>query len=151
VATDVVNRIFAVQWHALRLYRLSQRLERRGHHYAAALLLQIGRILSGIDIVPGAQIGAGTVFIHGHGIVIGAGAVIGENCRIFQQVTVGTHDGLGYPTIGNDVTLYPGAKIIGPITIGDGARVGANAVVLIDVPAGATAVGNPATVTSGHD
>jgi serine O-acetyltransferase len=148
MATDLVNRLFATQWHALRLYRTADKLWRRGHRQSASLLLQIGRIISGIEIVPGARIGANTVFVHGHGIVIGAGSVIGEHCTIFQQVTVGTDDGDTYPVIGNNVTLYPGAKVIGPVHIGDGAKIGANAVVLQDIPAGATAVGVPAVIVN---
>ena len=142
----LLNRLLATQWHALRLYRHSVRLDAAGRPSLAAACLQFGKLLSGIEIDHGAVIGEGTVFIHGHGIVIGPGSTIGANCRIFHQVTIGTQDGTTYPTIGDDVILYPGAKIIGGVTIGDGARVGANAVVLTDVPAGATVAGNPAVI-----
>lgn len=82
---------------------------------------------------------------HPNGIVIAPGAVVGANCIIFQQVTLGTSDG-GYPTLGDEVYVGAGAKILGPVLIGDGARIGANAVVVRDVPAGCTAIGVPARV-----
>ena len=82
---------------------------------------------------------------HPNGVVIAPDANIGINCIIFQQVTIGTADG-GYPTIGNNVLIGAGAKILGPVKIGDGAKIGANAVVLRDVPAGCAAAGVPARV-----
>jgi len=142
----LLNRLLATQWHALRLYRHSVRLDAAGRPSLAAACLQFGKLLSGIEIDHGAVIGEGTVFIHGNGIVIGPGSVIGRHCSIFHQVTVGSQDGESYPVVCDHVTIYPGAKIIGGITIGDGAKIGANAVVLSDVPAGATAVGNPAVI-----
>ena len=139
---SLFSSLFATQWHALRLYRLS------GQQRRAILCLQLAKVISTIEIAHGAVIGEGTVFIHGNGIVIGPGSVIGRNCSIFHQVTVGSQDGESYPVVGDNVIVYPGAKIIGGITIGDGAKIGANAVVLSDIPAGATAVGNPAVVVT---
>lgn len=137
----LVYRIFALNWHAVRLYRLS----RRSPPAVAQLLLGVCRLLCGVDIVLGAEIGDGLVIMHGHGIVIGEGAKLGHDCAIFQQVTIGQDGNVdGWPTIGNHVTIYAGAKVFGSITIGDGARIGANAVVTADVPPGAVMVGVPA-------
>jgi serine O-acetyltransferase len=138
--------IFATQWHALRLYRRSVRYDAKGQSRRAIFCLQLAKVISTIEIAHGAVIGDGTVFVHGNGIVIGPGSVVGRHCSIFHQVTIGSQDGESYPTVGDHVVIYPGAKVIGNITIGDGARIGANAVVLRDVPAGATAVGNPAVI-----
>ena len=142
----MLTSLLATQWHALRLYRLSVRLDKAKMPTLAVLCLQVGKLLSGIEIDHGAEIGEGTVFIHGNGIVIGTGAKVGRECRIFHQVTIGTQDGKTYPTVGDRVTCYPGAKIIGDITIGDDAVIGANAVVLHDVATGAVVAGNPAVV-----
>jgi serine O-acetyltransferase len=141
---QLLSRLFATQWHALRLYRISSRLDRRGHGRAAALILLFGKFISGIEIVHGALIGPGTVFIHGTGIVIGPAAIVGSDCRIFHNVTLGTRDGTTYPVIGDGVTLYPGAVILGGVRIGDNSVVGANAVVLSDVGANEIVAGNPA-------
>ena len=102
-------------------------------------------IISGADIPVNCQIGGGLMLPHPNGVVIAPDANIGINCIIFQQVTIGTADG-GYPTIGNNVLIGAGAKILGPVKIGDGAKIGANAVVLRDVPAGCAAAGVPARV-----
>ncbi len=144
--STLLSSLFATQWHALRLYRRSARYDARGRHRRAMFCLPLAKVMSTLEIAHGAVIGEGTVFIHGNGIVIGPGSVIGRHCSIFHQVTVGSQDGESYPVVGDHVTIYPGAKIIGGITIGDGAKIGANAVVLSDVPAGATAVGNPAVI-----
>jgi serine O-acetyltransferase len=92
-------------------------------------------VVGGISIPLRCQIGGGLQMPHTNGIVINVGATIGCNCEIFQQVTIGEMKG-GYPTIGNGVSIGPGAKILGAVTIGDGARIGANALVMKDVPAG---------------
>ncbi|QJX00633.1 serine O-acetyltransferase [Frigoriglobus tundricola] len=103
--------------------------------------------ITGADIPLNARVGGGLVLPHPNGIVIHPGAVLGPNCMIFQQVTIGAGGSKpGVPTIGGHVDVGAGAKILGGITIGDHARIGANAVVLIDVPPGATAVGVPARV-----
>jgi serine O-acetyltransferase len=103
-------------------------------------------IVTQSDISLEATLGEGLKLPHPNGIVIHEEAVIGANCMIMQQVTVGMIDGGEVPTLGNNVYVGAGAKIIGRVTIGDGARIGANAVVLRDVPAGATAVGIPASI-----
>lgn len=140
----LLSRLFATQWHALRLYRISSRLDGKGHSHLAALLLLFGKFISGIEIVHGASIGPRTVFIHGTGIVIGPGAIIGSDCRIFHNVTLGSRDGTTYPVVGNGVTLYPGAVILGAVHLGDNSVVGANAVVLNDVGPNQIVAGNPA-------
>ena len=99
-------------------------------------------MVSGADIPINTQIGGGLLIPHPNGIVIHSAAVIGPNCLIFQQVTIGDADGI--PTIGGHVDIGAGAKVLGAITVGDHARIGANAVVLRDVPEGATMVGIPA-------
>ncbi len=104
------------------------------------------RIASGADIPINARIGGGLLIPHPIGIVIHPEAEIGPNCLIFQGVTLGTGTGPGLPRIGAGVDIGAGAKLLGPITVGDGAKIGANAVVLCDVPAGATAVGIPARI-----
>jgi serine O-acetyltransferase len=142
----VLTSLLATQWHALRLYRLSARLDKAHLPTLAVISLQLAKLISGIEIDHGAEIGEGTVFIHGNGIVIGTGAKVGRDCRLFHQVTIGTQDGHTYPTLGDRVTCYPGAKIIGDITVGDDAVIGANAVVLNDVASGSVVAGNPAVV-----
>jgi len=107
----------------------------------------IARIVTGIEIHPQARIGRGLAIMHGVGIVISADAVIGEECCIHQGVTVGGGGSTpGVPTLGSRVYIGANAVLLGPITIGNDAKVGAGAVVLCDVPAGYTAVGNPARV-----
>ena len=100
----------------------------------------------GADIPLNARIDGGLIMLHPNGIVIHPEAVIGPNCLLFQQVTLGTGPLPGLPNIGGHVDIGAGAKILGGVTIGDGARIGANAVVVKDVPAGATAVGIPARI-----
>ena len=147
----MLTSLLATQWHALRLYRLSRRMDEAGRPGVAVVLLQLGKLISGIEVDHGAVIGEGTVFIHGNGIVIGPGSVIGSNCKIFHQVTIGTQDGTAYPVLGNDVVIYPGAKVIGAITIGDRAIIGANAVVTKNVGPDETVAGNPAVVVRRSD
>jgi serine O-acetyltransferase len=103
-------------------------------------------VVTGADIPINCQIGGGLRMPHPNGIVIHQDAVIGPNCLIFQQVTIGMRDGSGAPRIGGHVDVGAGAKILGSVTIGNHAKIGANAVVLSDVPEGATAVGIPAKV-----
>jgi serine acetyltransferase len=102
--------------------------------------------LYGIEIGKDVELGEGVVFVHTLGTVVGGDARIGDRVRIMGNVTIGTAKDNGYPRIGNDVTIGAGARILGPVVVGDGAVIGANAVVLTDVPAGALAVGVPATV-----
>ena len=133
--------------HALILYRLAHALHRGGHYFAARLVSQSGRFLTGIEIHPGAQIGQGLFIDHGSGVVIGETAIIGDNCTLYQGVTLGgtgKETGKRHPTLGNGVLVGAGAKLLGNFTVGDGAKIAAGAVVLGDVPEGTTAVGIPA-------
>ncbi|WP_114376039.1 serine O-acetyltransferase [Elioraea thermophila] len=133
--------------HALGLHRIAHRLWRWGLKLPARMVAHLSRMLTGIEIHPAARIGRRLVIDHGDGIVIGETAEIGDDVLIYHQVTLGGTSLVGgkrHPTIGNNVILGAGAKVLGPITIGDGARVGANAVVLSDVAPGQTVVGIPA-------
>ena len=117
--------------------------------FLARLISQLGRFFTGIEIHPGAKIGKGIFIDHGMGVVIGETAEIGDNVTIYHGVTLGgtgKDKGKRHPTIGNDVIIGCGAKIFGPISIGDGAKIGANSVVLKNVPKGKTAVGIPAVI-----
>ncbi len=133
--------------HARIVHRAANALWRRGWHVAARCLSQLGRFLTGIEIHPGAQIGSRLFIDHGMGVVIGETAVIGDDVTLYHQVTLGgvsTKPGKRHPTVEDDVVIGAGAAVLGPITVGCGARVGSNAVVLRDVPPGATMVGVPA-------
>ena len=115
----------------------------------ARFFSQLGRFLTGIEIHPGAVIGKGLFIDHGMGVVIGETAVIGDNVTLYHGVTLGgtgKHTGKRHPTIGNNVLIGTGAKILGPVEVGNGAKIGANAVVLENVPANSTAVGVPAKI-----
>jgi serine O-acetyltransferase len=133
--------------HAVMFHRVAHGLWRHGWLVSARFLSQIGRWLTGIEIHPGAELGRRLLIDHGMGVVIGETAVVGDNVTLYQQVTLGgvsLHPGKRHPTVEDDVVIGAGAAVLGPITIGKGARVGSNAVVLKDVPAGATVVGIPA-------
>jgi serine O-acetyltransferase len=133
--------------HAVMFHRVSHALWRRGWPTTARFLSQIGRWLTGIEIHPGAQLGRRLLIDHGMGVVIGETAVVGDNVTLYQQVTLGgvsLNPGKRHPTVEDDVVIGAGAAVLGPLTIGKGARVGSNAVVLKDVGAGATVVGIPA-------
>jgi serine O-acetyltransferase len=133
--------------HAIMFHRVAHSLWRRGWLVSARFLSQIGRWLTGIEIHPGAELGERLLIDHGMGVVIGETAVVGDNVTLYQQVTLGgvlLHPGKRHPTVEDDVVIGAGAAVLGPITIGKGARVGSNAVVLKDVPPGATMVGIPA-------
>lgn len=132
---------------ALFFYRIAHWLSDQKLSFLARLVSELGRFLSGIEIHPGATIGRRLVIDHGMGVVIGETAEIGDDCIIFHGVTLGgtKFDPVKrHPTIGHRVLIGTGAKILGPITLGDGSRVGANAVVTRSVEAGVTVVGNPA-------
>ena len=137
-------------FHALRLHRVAHGLWVNGWKSTARFVSHIGRVTTGIEIHPGAIIGRRVFFDHGMGIVIGETAEIGDDCTIYQGVTLGgTSLGRGakrHPTLERGVIISAGAKVLGGFTIGEGARVGANAVLLKPVPAGATAVGIPARI-----
>jgi serine O-acetyltransferase len=138
-------------FHALLYYRLGHWLWQRGWHLAGRFVSHVGRVLSGIEIHPGARIGKRLFIDHGMGVVIVETAEIGDDCTLYHGVTLGgtrpTREQGGqkrHPTIGNDVIVGSGAQVLGPIRVGDGARIGAASVVLKAVPDGATMVGNPA-------
>ncbi|MCI1676209.1 MAG: serine O-acetyltransferase [Ancrocorticia sp.] len=135
--------------HAVWGYRLAHALWHRSPllRLPARLLSQLVRNLTGIEIHPGARIGPRLFIDHGMGVVIGETAEIGADCMLYHGVTLGgtsLEKRKRHPTLGNDVVVGAGAKVLGPIMIGDGARIGANAVVVRDVPPHATAVGVPA-------
>lgn len=134
---------------AIRMYRRAHKAYLKGHFFRARLISQRAARKTGIEIHPGATIGRRLVIDHGTGTVIGETAEIGDDVLIYQGVTLGgTGKDVGkrHPTIGNRVMISAGAKVLGPITVGDGSRVAAGAVVLNDVPENSTVVGVPAKV-----
>jgi serine O-acetyltransferase len=136
-------------FHALTLHIVSHGLWRRNWKWLARFLSHITRFLTGIEIHPGATIGRRVFIDHGMGIVIGETAEIGDDCTLYHGVTLGGTSwkaGKRHPTLGRGVIIGAGAKVLGPITLAEGAKVGSNAVVVKDVPAGATAVGIPARI-----
>lgn len=137
--------------HAVWIHRVSHALWVRGWNRTARVLSHLGRFLTGIEIHPGARIGRRFFIDHGMGVVIGETSEIGEDCTLYHGVTLGGtswQKGKRHPTLENGVVVGAGAKILGPITIGAGARVGSNAVVVKDIPAGASVVGVPGHVVS---
>lgn len=135
--------------HAIVLHRVAHRLWRVGLKWPARLLAHITRWLTGIEIHPGATIGRRVFIDHGMGVVIGETAELGDDCTLYHGVTLGGTSwkkGKRHPTLGRGVIIGAGAKVLGPITLGEGAKVGSNAVVVKDVPAAATAVGIPARI-----
>ena len=135
--------------HAVIYHRLAHFLHRHGLKFLARLVSQWSRHFTGIEIHPGAKIGRRLVIDHGMGIVIGETAEIGDDCLLYHGVTLGgtgKDQGKRHPTIGSNVLISAGAKVLGPFRVGDGARIAANAVVLGEVPENATAVGIPARV-----
>ena len=135
--------------HAMLFHRLAHKLWQWHLYWLARFMSHISRFLTGIEIHPGATIGRRFFIDHGMGVVIGETAIIGDDVTIYHGVTLGGtswNKGRRHPTLQNGVVIGAGAKVLGPITIGAGARVGSDAVVVKDVPAGATAVGNPTRV-----
>jgi serine O-acetyltransferase len=135
--------------HALLMHRLSHWLWHQRLYWLARFNSHIGRWLTGIEIHPGATIGRRVFIDHGMGVVIGETAVIGDDCTLYHGVTLGGtswNRGKRHPTLENGVVIGAGAKVLGPITVGAGAKIGSNAVVVKDVPANATAVGIPARI-----
>lgn len=133
--------------HALIAYRISHYLYINKLFFLARLISQISRFFTGIEIHPGAKIGRGLVIDHGMGVVIGETAEIGDNVLLYHGVTLGgtgKDKGKRHPTVGNNVVIGAGAKVLGPIYIGSNSKIGANSVVLNNVPEGTTAVGIPA-------
>lgn len=135
--------------HAIWLHRLAHPLYLRGWVLLPRLISNLGRFLTGIEIHPGATIGEGLFIDHGTGIVIGETAEIGKNVTLYQGVTLGgtgKEKGKRHPTIGNNVVVASGAKVLGSFTVGDHAKIGAGSVVLKPVPAYATVVGIPGRI-----
>ena len=139
--------------HAIWLHRISHKLYLKGWVLIPRMISNLGRFLTGIEIHPGATIGEGLFIDHGTGIVIGETAELGRNVTLYQGVTLGgtgKEKGKRHPTIGNNVVVASGAKVLGSFTVGDHAKIGAGSVVLKAVPAYATVVGIPGRVVGMH-
>ena len=135
--------------HAMGLYRVAHGLWNLRLRWLAQFVAHIARFLTGIEIHPAARLGRRVFIDHGFGVVIGETAEVGDDCTLYQGVTLGGtswQPEKRHPTLGNNVVVGAGAKILGPITVGDGARIGSNSVVVKDVPPGATVVGIPGQV-----
>lgn len=135
--------------HAILAYRVAHKLYLGKKYFPARAVSQLAKFITGIEIHPGATIGRGLVIDHGSGVVIGETAEIGDNCTLYQGVTLGgtgKDTGKRHPTLGNNVMVGAGAKVLGPFRIGDNAKIAAGAIVLEEIPANATAVGIPARV-----
>ena len=136
-------------FHALLMHRISHWLWRTRIRWLARFTSHCTRFFTGIEIHPGATIGRRVFIDHGMGVVIGETAELGDDCTLYHGVTLGGttwNKGKRHPTLARGVVVGAGAKLLGPISVGEGARVGSNAVVVKDVPAGATAVGIPARI-----
>jgi len=141
-------------FHATLIHRLSHRLWQAGFKWLARFISHFGRWITGIEIHPGAHIGRRFFIDHGMGVVIGETALIGDDCTLYHGVTLGGTSwakGKRHPTLGNGVVVGAGAKILGPIEIGDRAKIGSNAVVVKPVPGGATAIGIPARIVESQE
>jgi serine O-acetyltransferase len=154
-ATSTLEIVLAYPgFHARQLHRIAHGLHRRGLRLPARLISHLNRLTTGIEIHPGAEIGDGLFVDHGMGVVIGETSVIGDNCHLYQGVTLGgssTKRVKRHPTLGNHVIVGAGAKIIGAVNIGDGAKIGAGSVVVTNVPANATVVGVPGHIVAYAD
>lgn len=140
--------------HAIALHRISHFLWQSGLQWVARMLSQIGRWITGIEIHPGANIGRRFFIDHGMGVVIGETAKIGDDCTLYHGVTLGGttwKKEKRHPTLGDNVVVGAGAKVLGPINIGNNARIGSNSVVVKDVPEDATVVGIPGRVVTQKD
>lgn len=135
--------------HAVLMYRAAHWFYTKRLYTVARCISQIARLLTGIEIHPGAKIGKGFFIDHGSGVVIGETTEIGDNCLVYQGVTLGgtgKEKGKRHPTLGNNVMVGAGARVLGPFKVGDNAKIAANAVVLEEVPPNCTAVGVPARI-----
>ena len=135
--------------HAIMLHRPAYWLYNHKHFFLARWISQYAKFRTGVEIHPGAKIGTGVFIDHGCGIVIGETAEVGDGCTLYQGVTLGgtgKDTGKRHPTLGKNVTVGSGAKVLGPFTIGDNSKIAAGAVVLKEIPPNATAVGVPAQV-----
>lgn len=136
-------------FHALIYYRIGNFFYRHKMFFIARLVSQMGRFFTGIEIHPGATIGRGLFIDHGSGVVIGETAEIGDECTLYQGVTLGgtgKDTGKRHPTLGDGVLVGAGAKVLGPFKVGDRAKIAAGSVVLTEIPPDCTAVGSPARV-----
>lgn len=136
--------------HAIISHRIAHFFYKIHLFFIARLISQISRFLTGIEIHPGAQIGKGFFIDHGMGVVIGETTIIGDNVLLYQGVTLGgtgLEKGKRHPTVGNNVVIGGGAKVLGNISIGDNSYIGANAVVIKDIPPNSTVVGVPGRIT----
>jgi serine O-acetyltransferase len=136
-------------FHAVCWYRLAHWFYQHHCFFLARLISQSTKFFTGIEIHPGAQIGRGLMIDHGSGVVIGETTVIGDNCTLYQGVTLGgtgKETGKRHPTLGNNVMVGSGAKVLGPFRVGDNSKIASNAVVLSEIPPNSTAVGVPARV-----
>ncbi|MSQ62140.1 MAG: serine O-acetyltransferase [Dehalococcoidia bacterium] len=141
-------------FHARELHRLAHTLHEAGLPIVPRIIAYANRLLTGIEIHPAARIGEGFFIDHGMGVVIGETTIIGDTCTIMQGVTLGgtsTRRVKRHPTLGNNVTVGAGARILGAVEIGDNARIGAGSVVVTNVPPNATVVGVPGHVIAYHD
>lgn len=130
-------------------YRLAHRLYKKGHYFWARYISQRGVRKTGIEIHPGAEIGKGFFIDHGNGVIIGETTIIGDNVTLYQGVTLGgtgKEQGKRHPTVGNNVMISAGAKVLGSFKIGDNSKIGAGSVVLEEVPPNSTVVGVPGRV-----
>ncbi len=135
--------------HALVAHRYAHFFYKCGMKFTARMISQYSKFLTGIEIHPGAQIGKGLFIDHGTGVVIGETAIIGDNCTLYQGVTLGgtgKDKGKRHPTLGDNVMIGSGAKVLGPFTVGSNSKIAANAVVLSEVPENSTCVGVPARI-----
>lgn len=136
-------------YHAILFHRVAHLLYKAHLYFLARLISQISRTLTGIEIHPGAQIGKRLFIDHGMGVVIGETAIIGDDCLIYHQVTLGgmsAKDVKRHPTLGNNVMVGTGAKVLGNIHIGDNVKIGANCIVIKNVEAGKTIIGVPGEI-----
>ncbi|MBE5965272.1 MAG: serine O-acetyltransferase [Lachnospiraceae bacterium] len=134
---------------AILKYRKAHKLYKKGHYFLARLISQRAARKTGIEIHPGATIGKGLFIDHGHGVVIGETAIIGDNVTLYQGVTLGgtgKEKGKRHPTVGDNVMISAGAKVLGSFTIGENSKIGAGSVVLEEVPPNSTVVGVPGRV-----
>lgn len=135
--------------HAVHFHRISHWLYKHKRFFLARFISQFAKLMTGIEIHPGATIGRGLLIDHGSGVVIGETAIVGDNCTIYQGVTLGgtgKEKGKRHPTVGNNVLIGAGAKVLGSFKVGDNSVIAANSVVLHEVPENSTCVGAPARV-----
>ncbi|MDO3379494.1 serine O-acetyltransferase [Geoalkalibacter halelectricus] len=142
-------------FHAMLFYRLAHWLWLRKFYFLGRFVSHLGRFFTGIEIHPGARIGSGFFIDHGMGVVIGETAEIGDNCTLYHGVTLGGTSWAKekrHPTLGNNVIIGSGAKVLGPFTVGDNSKIGSNSVVVKEVPPNSTVVGVPGrmVISGGH-